>query len=138
MKRVWQTASDSKGVPHEFKGYKHGGKNPIIAWFSNKHNQAAGWGIYAPDADDKAWFKSKGESLKNVFRVATDQTTSLVRFNFKGGTVAWFDNEHLLDTDEIRFMKATPYSKVILTKDQRANKLTGLPYNSVPSARLLY
>jgi hypothetical protein len=137
-KRVWQTPSDSKNIPWEFKGYKHGGQNPIIGWFSNKHNQASGWGIYALDKNDRAWLKDKKVPTKGLFRVATDQTTSIVRFNFKTGTVAWLDNEHLMDTDEIKFQKATPYSKVILTKDKRANKETGLNYNDVPSARALY
>lgn len=136
-KRVWQTPSDSKNTPWQPNGYKNP-SNPIIGWFSNKHNPAGGWGVFALDKHDKAWFKQKKVSTKNVFRVATDSNTSIVRFNFKTGTVAWLDNDHLLDTDEIKFQKATAYQKFILTKDDRSNKETGMKRQDVPSARLLY
>jgi hypothetical protein len=137
VKRVWQHTEDNAGRPHIFKGYKDQSKNPAIGWFSNKHNEAAGWGIYPLDANDISWFKKEKEPTKDVFRVATDHTTTLVKFNFSGGTVAWFDNEHLMATDEIRFGKKVAYKKVILAKGPRANKETGLKMNDVPSTKMM-
>lgn len=137
VKRVWQQPPDSTGTPYHPRGYKNSSNAPI-GWFTTKHNSAAGWTVFPLDTDDIAWFKQQKEPMKNVFRVATDQSTSIIKFNFATGTYAFLDNEYLLDTDKIKFQKFSPYTKFILTKDNRANKETGLNYNDIPSARYLY
>lgn len=89
------------GNPYQVKSYK--GKR--IAWFSNKYNRAAGWSVFALDSSDLKWFKDQGESTKNVFRVATDRGTTLVKINLTTARMLWFDNDTYINTDKISWEK---------------------------------
>lgn len=91
----------SDSLVHQVSSYK--GKR--IAWFSNKYNRAAGWNVFALDSSDLKWFKDQGESTKNVFRVATDKGTTLVKINLTTARMLWFDNETYMNTDKISWQK---------------------------------
>jgi len=88
-----------------------------LGWFSNKHNQAAGWYITGLDKEDTDWLEDEGVNTSDVFRTyhTNDPArTNLARFNFKTGTYAFMDGDYLLETDKIRFEKMTRYRKAIL------------------------
>ena len=91
------------------------GKKPF-GWFSNKYNPAFGWVIYELDKNDTSWLKREGVNVKDVYRVASDKGTSIVKFNFSTGTYAFLDNKYLEDTDEVRFDKAVKAKLIILDK----------------------
>lgn len=95
---------------------------PVIGWFRNKYNMAEGWSIHELDKYDVKWLREKGIDLKGVFRTSTDRNTSIAKFDLKKGTYAFMDNQHLEDTDEIRFEKMSPYNELFLDKKEYASK----------------
>jgi len=80
-------------------------KGKTIGWFRTKINMANGWSIYPLDSKDIRWFKSQKEPTKNVFRVATDKGTTLVKINLTTARMLWFDNDTYMNTDKISWEK---------------------------------
>lgn len=115
-----------------YTGYHYKGSHPI-GWYSNKFNLAAGWGVFVLDSSDQKWLRDKKVKVKNLFRVSTDQTTSIVRLNMQKGTVAWMDNEYLMDTDKVRFKKASAFKQFVVINDSRSVKALGLKVDDIPS-----
>jgi hypothetical protein len=111
-KRV-ELRAEGKGT-YEDPTLKHKDWKNKIGWFRNKHNMAFGWTIFTPSQSDIQWFNSARESLKDVYRVSSDKGTNLVKFKLKKGTMHWFDNAKLEETDEIGWEKAVPYTLVMV------------------------
>jgi len=106
--REFITEQSSK-VTFEDEGSYHNdtvlkNQNPI-GWFATKMNAAAGWLIFELDSADKKWFAEQKKSTKDVFRIATDKQTNLVKIDFKKAKVLWFDNEKYEKTDKISWEK---------------------------------
>ncbi len=107
---------DAKGSTARMRGYK----GEPIGWFSTNLNPA-GFALYPLDETDKWWFKSQKQSTENVFRVATDISTNLVKINLAKNRVTFFDDETYVNTDKITWEKRS-YTWKILAIDatQRA------------------
>ena len=61
---------------------------------------------------DKTWLSSSGIDTSNVFRINTQNVSTLVKLNLDKGTVSWFDNEFYMNTDKPKFSKGVPYTTV--------------------------
>lgn len=88
-------------------------ENPI-GWF-HINNNWWGWTISKLDKFDQKWFADQNVSTENVFRTVSENGhQNVVKFRFDAGTYAFMDDRHLLDTDEIRWERFTPYTKVFV------------------------
>lgn len=107
---VTEGAQSVKAGKVEFRDAGHttsdvrGYKGEPIGWFSTNQNPG-GFVVFPLDATDLAWFKEQGESTKNVFRIATDIQTNLVKMNLAKNRVTFFDNETYMNTDKITWEK---------------------------------
>lgn len=110
MKNVF-IRGDKRGTSHISNSMV---KSKPIGWFANKENNAFGFNIHALDSHDITWLKSKKVDLKNVFRSVTDKGTTIVKFDFKKGTVAFADNKHLEATDEFKFDRPSPFTRLFI------------------------
>mgnify|MGYP000459925710 CR=1 FL=1 len=100
------TATGDQGVSKEYRNSK-------VGWFSNKYNRAAGWILTKLSPDDVKFIKSQGMSTKGILRSWSDQgNTSFIKVTEKG-TYAFADNDHLTDTDELKFDKPVRMLKFI-------------------------
>lgn len=98
-------------------------KGSPIGWFANKTNMAVGWAVYPLDKADLAWFKAEKESTDNVFRVASEKGTSLVKINLKSNRMKWFDNKTYTETDKISWDKQWySWDRMIIDNNARALK----------------
>jgi hypothetical protein len=97
--------------------YKGG---PSIGWLSTNKNPAAGFVIYELNANDLKWFKDEKVSTENILRVATDQVTTVLKFNFKKQRVTFFDQETYLNTDKISWEKRSYIWKTLIIVDNPA------------------
>lgn len=61
---------------------------------------------------DKEWLISKGVDLKNVYRGynQNNAATNIFRLNLQTGTFASVDSDHLCETDEVVFTRATKFT----------------------------
>lgn len=85
----------------------------VVGWFSNKYN-AWGWSLHKLTPDEAKEF---GSSM--VFRSLSDSgNTSIIKFNLAKGTYAFLDNEAYEEGD-IKFEKASPYTKVVVDTDKQ-------------------
>lgn len=82
----------------------------VLGWFVNSSNTAFGWYVLKASDEEKREFGT------DVFRTYSEKTDSLniVRFNILGGTYAFVDNEYYAETDQVKFEKMTPYSRLII------------------------
>lgn len=76
-----------------------------IGWYSNRYNPAAGFVIYPMSKADKAWFKSQNESTAGVFRMATDNQTTLIKVDFVANKITHFNTKKYEETDKITWEK---------------------------------
>ena len=112
------TTSDH-GVSNKYKSL-------ILGWFSNKYNPR-GWVITKLSSDDKKWVRENGINTNDVFRSFSDNgNTSLVKINTKTGTYAFADNEHLENTDELKFDKASKFTKMYIDNISGVEKEFGI------------
>ena len=107
--------TSTHSVPPEYK-------KDVVGWFSNKYN-AGGWVLTKLSPYDAKWLRSKGVSTKSVFRAYTDtDNTSIVKINAKTGAYAFLDNEHLETTDDVRFEKASKFTKLYIDNEITAKE----------------
>lgn len=84
-----------------------------IGWFSTKTN-ILGYGIFKLDDWMKNQFIKDKIDLEDVYRISSQIGTTIVKFNFETGTVAFIDNEKIMDEDRYEFARFTPYREVFL------------------------
>jgi hypothetical protein len=117
--RTFQRREGSHGTTGGFAGYRLQNQNPAIGWFATKANMAFGWGIFNLDAGDLHWFRKEKASTKNVYRVASDKGTSVVKLNLKTGTVAWLNDEASAN-DRIKWDRAVKYNRLMIDNEARS------------------
>lgn len=88
-----------------------------FGWFATKENMAAGWTLTFLTEFEKDWLSNAGVGdmpMDRIFRITSEKGTTLARFNFKAGTVSFFDNAYLCETDIPRFQRPQPYNRVFI------------------------
>jgi hypothetical protein len=97
-------------------------QSDVIGWFSNKHNEAAGWTIFAPSSDDVSEF---GPDAKRTYSYAP-KTTNIVKFDLKKGTYAFLDNDAYENDGIVKYQKMSPYRKLMIEQTSKAFKAFGI------------
>ena len=98
-----------KGTSYKEKTVPKGSK--VIGAVATK-KLTAGVTISTLTPFDQKWLSGDGIDTSNVFRVNTQNVSTVVKLNLESGTIAWFDNEYYMNTDKAKFSKAVPYTTV--------------------------
>ena len=84
-----------------------------IGWLRTKHNPM-GWVVSSLDNDDKIWLETINVNSKNVYRISSDRGTTLAKIRTKTGMIAFANNSHLEETDELIFDRFSAYSELFV------------------------
>ena len=111
-KKVWVSeykysqVANTGGFGHFGNTMDFSQKEPI-GFMANKHNMAVGWSIFELDKYDIKELKNSKLSTKNMYRVASDKGTSIVRLNLKTARMTWIDTQANLDTGVMSLEKTS-------------------------------
>jgi hypothetical protein len=85
-----------------------------IGWFHINDNWW-GWTLSELSDFEREWFADQGVSTDGVYRTISENgNCNIACFRFDKGTFAFMDGIHHLNTDEIKWMRFTPYTKVFI------------------------
>lgn len=93
----------------------------VIGWFTNKYNPVHGWSVHVLDINDANWLEDNRINTTNVFRILSCSLgdTTLAKFDFENGNVAFFDNQKYFETGFPSFEKFYAFKKFFFDDEEK-------------------
>ncbi|CAL9984201.1 hypothetical protein VPHD482_0282 [Vibrio phage D482] len=86
----------------------------VLGWFNNQYNRADGWVIVDLDEFERIMLEHANIDHSDVYRVMTDDRTSLCRINVERESYAFLDNAELMETGMYRFERLAKYTSLYI------------------------